>query len=51
MLVLLIAFAALVVVSFPRLVQVVRTDRSLSPPRSHIHELDPTTARFTGYLG
>jgi hypothetical protein len=31
-----------------RLVAVVRTDRPLTTPRSHTHELDPRSARLLG---
>ena len=45
--ILLIAIAIAVSVAVAaRLVNVVRNDRPLSPPRSHFHELDQHSARL-----
>jgi hypothetical protein len=41
----LIAFVALAAVVLARLAVVVRTDRSLTPPRSHSHELGAQRTR------
>ena len=44
----LIALAVIAVVA--RLAAVVRDDRPLVAPRSHLHELDPQSARLRGVL-
>jgi len=41
----LIALVVTVVAVVARLVSVVMTDRPLTAPRSHTHELDPQSAR------
>ena len=38
----------LTVAASGRLIAVVRTDRPLTPPRPHAHDLDPASARFRG---
>jgi hypothetical protein len=44
----LIAATAIFVAYLVHLVAVIRSDRSLSPPRSHSYELDPATVRLGG---
>jgi len=47
----LIALAVVAVIAnIGRLSAVVRGDRPLAAPRSHLHELDPQSARLRGVL-
>ena len=44
----LIAATAIFLAYLVHLGAVIRGDRSLSPPRSHTYELDPSTVRLNG---